>query len=273
MSPSAFESFKNSNLKLKKEKNKIINKNKIQRPKTVEKKMKKQLKNPFPKKKIWFVIPAFNEEKSIARVLKELKSAGYKYIVVVDDCSKDNTYKEASKKGVVVLKHIINRGQGAALRTGIDYSLKKGAGYIVTFDSDGQHRVEDLPAMLKPVVNAKVDVTLGSRFLRKTKMPFGRRVLLKGSVWVQWIFYGVKLTDAHNGFRVLNRKAAKKIKITSDRMEHASEILEEIVKKKIKYKEVPVTIRYTGYSMKKGEGSFFGALKVLFKMVIRSLTR
>jgi len=234
--------------------------------------MKKLPKNPYPKRKIWFVIPAYNEEKSIGRVLKELKSAGYKYIVVIDDCSKDNTYKEAKKQKVVVLKHIVNRGQGAALRTGIDYALKNGAEYIVTFDSDGQHRVEDLPAMLRPVVKGEVEVTLGSRFLKKTKMPFSRRVLLKGSVLVQWIFYGVKLTDAHNGYRVLNRKAAQKIEINADRMEHASEIVEEIVKKKIKYKEVPVVIRYTGYSMKKGEGSFFGAIKVLFKMTMRRLT-
>ncbi len=234
--------------------------------------MKKLPKNPYPKRKIWFVIPAYNEEKSIGRVLKELKSAGYKYIVVIDDCSKDNTYKEAKKQKVVVLKHIVNRGQGAALRTGIDYALKNGAEYIVTFDSDGQHRVEDLPAMLRPVVKGEVEVTLGSRFLKKTKMPFSRRVLLKGSVLVQWIFYGVKLTDAHNGYRVLNRKVAQKIEINADRMEHASEIVEEIVKKKIKYKEVPVVIRYTGYSMKKGEGSFFGAIKVLFKMTMRRLT-
>ncbi|KYK25939.1 hypothetical protein AYK26_01525 [Euryarchaeota archaeon SM23-78] len=228
-------------------------------------------KNPYRNKKIFFVIPAYNEEKSIGRVIKELKRAGYKFIVVIDDGSKDNTYKEANKKKVFVLRHIINRGQGAALRTGIEFALKKGAEYIVTFDSDGQHRVEDLPSMLKPVVSGKVDVTLGSRFLRKTKMPFGRRFLLKGSVLVQWFFYGVKLSDAHNGFRVMNRGAAKKIRIESDRMEHASEIVEEIAKKKIKYKEVPVTIRYTGYSMRKGEGSFFGALKILFKMVMRRL--
>jgi len=228
-------------------------------------------KNPYKNKRIFFVIPAFNEEKSIGRVLKELKSAGYKNIIVVDDCSKDNTYDEAKKQGVVVLKHIINRGQGAALRTGMDYALRKGAEYIVTFDSDGQHRVEDLPGMLGPVIRGEVDVTLGSRFLRKTKMPLSRRVLLKGSVLVQWLFYGVRLSDAHNGYRVLSRRAAKQIKIGSDRMEHASEIVEEIVKKKIRYKEVPVIIKYTGYSMRKGAGSFLGALKVLFKMVMRRL--
>jgi glycosyltransferase involved in cell wall biosynthesis len=228
-------------------------------------------KNTNKKKKIFFIIPALNEEKSIGRVIKELKKAGYENIVMVDDGSKDHTYQEAKKQNIFVLQHAINRGQGAALRTGTEFALRKGADIIVHFDSDGQHRVEDLPRMLKPVLKGEVDVTLGSRFLKKTRMPFSRRVLLKGSVWVQWFFYGVKLTDAHNGFRVMSKKAAQKIKIDSDRMEHASEIVEEIVKKKIKFMEVPVVIRYTGYSMKKGEGSFFGALRVLFKMVMRRL--
>lgn len=229
------------------------------------------MKNPYPNKKIWFVVPAYNEEKSIGKVIRDLKKNNYKNIIVVDDCSKDNTYKKAEKQGAVVLRHIINRGQGAALRTGMDYALKKGAEFIVHFDGDGQHRIEDLPAMLRPVIKGQVDVTLGSRFLRKTKMPLSRRILLRGSILVQWIFYGVHLSDAHNGFRVLSKRAAQKINIEADRMEHASEILEEIVKKKIKYKEVPVTIRYTGYSMKKGHGSFFGAVRILFKMIIRRL--
>jgi len=229
--------------------------------------MKKNIK----KKKIFFIIPGYNEEKSIGKVIKELKKAGYNNIVAIDDGSKDNTYQEAKKQNIFVLQHAINRGQGAALRTGTEFALKKGAEIIVHFDSDGQHRVEDLPQMLKPVLKGEVDVALGSRFLKKTKMPFSRRVLLKGSVWIQWLFYGVKLSDAHNGFRVMSRKAAQKIKIDSDRMEHASEIVEEIVKKKIKYKEVPVIIRYTGYSMKKGEGSFWGAVRILFKMIIKKI--
>ncbi|MBN2053157.1 glycosyltransferase family 2 protein [Candidatus Woesearchaeota archaeon] len=231
------------------------------------------MKNPYPNKNIWFVIPAYNEGKSIGRVVGELRKAGYSNLIVIDDGCKDNTFKAAKKAGAITLKHFINRGQGATLRTGIEYALSNGADYIVTFDSDGQHRIEDLPAMLEPVVSGKVDVTLGSRFLTKTNMPIGRKILLKGSVLVQMIFYGVRLSDAHNGYRVMSRKAAQMIRIDSDRMEHASEIVEEIVKKKIKYKEVPVIIRYTGYSMRKGHGSFKGALKIFFKMMMRRLAR
>jgi len=223
-------------------------------------------------KKIFFVIPAYNEGKSIIKVIRGLQRAGYREIVVIDDGSSDNTYSEAAKCGVHVLRHIINRGQGASLKTGIDFALKNSADVIVTFDSDGQHRVEDLGVMLKPVLNGEVDVTLGSRFLTNAKIPLGRRILLKGSVVVQWLFYGVKLSDAHNGFRVLSRKAANEIRIDSDRMEHASEIVEEIAKRKLRYKEVPVVIRYTDYSLKKGHGSFGQALKVLFKMFVRKLT-
>ncbi len=222
-------------------------------------------------KKVFFVIPAFNEEKSIGRVLKELKSNNYKNLVVVDDCSNDKTYFIAKKFKVHVLKHKKNIGQGAALRTGINFALKKGADAIVTFDSDGQHSVKDIPKMLKPVLSEKVDVALGSRFLKKTKMPLKRRILLKGSVIIQRIFYGIKLTDVHNGFRVFSRKAAKKIRISSNRMEHASEIIEEIVKHKLIYQEVPVTIKYTNHSLEKGHGSYFQALKVFLKMMKKKL--
>jgi glycosyltransferase involved in cell wall biosynthesis len=225
------------------------------------------MKNPYPKKKVFIVIPAYNEEKAIGKVLDELLENNYKNIVVVDDKSKDNTVKEISKRKVILVKHKVNQGQGAALRNGIKKALKQGAEYIVTFDSDGQHRVEDLPIMLKPVVEENYEVALGSRFLKKTKIPFKRMILLKGSLIVQWIFYGLLLSDVHNGYRVFNKKAAKIIKITCNRMEHASEIIEEIAKKKLNYKEVPVTIRYTDYSMQKGHGSFWQAVKVLMGMI------
>jgi glycosyltransferase involved in cell wall biosynthesis len=223
-------------------------------------------------KQIFFVIPAYNEEKSIGKVIDGLKKAGYYNIIVIDDGSRDKTFLESKKRNVFALQHMINRGQGAALKTGIEFALKQGADVIVTFDSDGQHRVEDLPAMLGPVLRGEVDVTIGSRFIKKTKMPLKRRILLKGSVLVQWIFYGVRLSDAHNGFRVLSREAAKKINIESDRMEHASEIVEEIAEKKLRYKEVPVVIRYTDYSLQKGHGSFFQAVKILLKMIFKKVT-
>ncbi|MEM4240118.1 MAG: glycosyltransferase family 2 protein [Candidatus Woesearchaeota archaeon] len=221
-------------------------------------------------KKVFIVIAAYNEQKSLPKVVSELHRAGYKNVVVIDDGSKDNTFKAALDAGATVLQHIVNRGQGAALKTGIDYALEQGADIIITFDADGQHRVEDIPAVIKPVVSGEVDVTFGSRFLKKDSgIPFVRKILLKIGVLILWLFYGVKMTDAHNGFRAISRNAAEKIKITSDRMAHASEIVEEVHRNKLKYKEVPVVIRYTEETLKKGHGSFAEGCRILYNMIMK----
>ena len=223
------------------------------------------------KKNTFIVIAAYNEEKNLPTVVSSLKSAGYDNIIAVDDGSKDSTYEVAKKAGAIALKHVINKGQGAALKTGINYALSQNAEIIVTFDADGQHRVEDIPMMIQPIVEGMADITIGSRFLRKTKVPFARKVLLKGSVLVIWLFYGIKMTDAHNGFRVMSRNAAQKIKITCNRMAHASEIIEEIKRNLLRYKEIPITVIYTKETLKKGHGSFFGGFKILSTMISRKI--
>lgn len=223
---------------------------------------------------VFIVIAAFNESRSIVKVIRDLKNGGCKNIVVVDDGSKDNTFELAKSQNIFALHHLINRGQGAALKTGIDFALRQGAEIIVTFDADGQHQVSEIIKLTSPVSSGKFDVALGSRFLNKetaAKVPFMRRVLLKCSVFITRMFYGIKLTDTHNGFRAFSRKAAQKIKIKSNKMEHASEILEEISKNHLKYTEVPVTIKYSKYSLEHGHGSFFGALKIFFKMLVKKI--
>jgi glycosyltransferase involved in cell wall biosynthesis len=221
--------------------------------------------------KVFIVIAAYNEGKSISRVILGLKRAGYHDIVVVDDGSKDDTYGVALNAGATVLKHVVNRGQGAALKTGINYSLRNSADFIVTFDADGQHRVEDLEAMIAPVKSGRFDVALGSRFLKPTEMPFLRKLTLKIAILVVWFFYGVRMTDAHNGFRVMNRKAAKVIDISSDGMEHASQIVEEIHRKSLRYKEVPIIILYTNYALQHGHGGMTQALRVFGRMMLRRI--
>jgi glycosyltransferase involved in cell wall biosynthesis len=217
--------------------------------------------------KTWIVIAAYNEEHSIADVVKGLKRNGYQNVVVVDDGSPDKTSREAKKGTRYVVRHKKNKGQGAALRTGIRYALRKGADIIVTFDADGQHRVKDIPALVKPVAKGEVDVALGSRFLgKKSNIPLFRRIVLKGGAFVVWLFYGVWLTDSHNGFRALSRMAAQKIKITCLRQAHASEIVAEIKKNKLRYKEVPVVIKYTKYSMEHGQSSF-NSIRIFWEML------
>ncbi len=223
--------------------------------------------------KISIVIAAYKEEKSISKVIKDVLKEGYNDIIVVDDGSEDNTSRSALDTGAVVLRHVINRGQGAALKTGIDYAVKEGADIIVTFDADGQHDAAEIEDIIKPVKEGKAEIALGSRFLSKrSKVPFVRKLILKTGIIVTWILSGIKLTDTHNGFRAFSRKAARKIEIKQDRMEHASEILDEIAKKKIKYKEVPVTITYSEYSKKKGQ-SGLNSIRIGLKMILRKFIR
>ena len=230
-------------------------------------------KPKYDRKKVFIVIAAYNEGKSILNVITNLKHGGYDNIVVVDDGSKDDTYDILLKEDVYALRHIINRGQGAALKTGIDFAMQQGADIIVTFDADGQHRVQDIEPMIRPVIKGECEITFGSRFLRKVDMPFFRRLTLKIAIMVVWLFYGVKMSDAHNGFRAFSRIAAQRIDITSDRMEHASQIIEEVHRKRIKYEEIPVVILYSDYSLEHGHGSFRQALKIFGTMMFRKLVK
>lgn len=202
---------------------------------------------------VWIIVPAYNEGQVIGGVLSELCTQ-FQNIVVVDDCSSDNTNDEARRFPVHFLSHPINLGQGAALQTGISYALQNGAEQIVTFDSDGQHCVSDIPRLIQSL--ERFDVVLGSRFLEEglaEKLPSKRRVLLKCATWYTRLSTGLRLTDTHNGLRAFSRKAAQRIVITQNRMAHASQILQLIALNKLSYVEVPVTIKYTDYSLAKGQ--------------------
>ena len=225
------------------------------------------------KSEVWIVIAAYNEALGIANVIKSLEKAGYNNVVVVDDGSKDNTYTAASAHTPHTFQHSINRGQGAALKTGIYYALLKGAEYIVTFDADGQHRTEDLNTMLSPVIKGEADITLGSRFLTlNSNVPFIRKIFLKAGAFAIWAFYGIWLTDSHNGFRAMNRKAAEAIELRADRMEHASEFIDQIKRKNLRYEEVPIVIKYTDYSLAHGQ-STWNAFRIMYKMILHKFMR
>jgi len=224
--------------------------------------------------KIFIVIAAYNEENSIGSVLDSLQQEGYKNIVVVDDGSGDRTYSVALRHKAIVIQHPINRGQGAALKTGIEYALLQGAEIIVTFDADGQHNPRDIKAMVAPLLKKEADITLGSRYIKqgKTNAPLLRRIYHRIGVFTIWLMYGVRLTDAHNGLRALSRKAAEAIEIKSDRMEHASEIVDQIGKKHLRFREIPVEIRYTEYSLRHGQSSA-NAFNIVFRMIFKKLVR
>lgn len=220
---------------------------------------------------IWFVVAAYNEGPKIREVVSAALTAGN--VVVVDDGSRDDTGASASDAGAHVLRHMINRGQGAALQTGIDYALRRGASHIVTFDADGQHRVEDAVQMISHLDLNELDVVLGSRFRgRALNMPLTRRLVLLAAVVFTNLSTGLRLTDTHNGLRVLSRRAAERIVIRQDRMAHASEILHIIADQKLRYAEVPVTIEYSAYSMRKGQ-RLGNATRILEDMFMQGLHR
>ena len=222
---------------------------------------------PEPRGSTWVVIAAFNEGKVIRDVVAEVVRGGWS-VVVVDDGSRDDSGACAREGGALVLRHVVNRGQGAALQTGVDYALRRGARWIVTFDADGQHVADDIPALVAALEDA--DVALGSRFLGKVEgAKQGRMALLRTATAVSNTISGMKLTDAHCGLRAFRRSAAPALRITQDRMAHASELLRKIKTSGLRVVEVPVTIRYTEHSMSKGQGGI-QAVRILFDYFFRA---
>ncbi len=217
----------------------------------------------------WIVIPAYNEGPVIGNVLADLIQFPY-HIVLVDDGSSDCTVQEALKYPITVLQHFSNLGQGAALQTGISYALRfDEVRYILTFDADGQHRSEDIPRLLEPLQNGTSDVVLGSRFMEGgsvVNIGASRLFMLRLAVIFTKITTGLSLTDTHNGFRAFTVQSASKIRITQNGMAHASEILHQIAKYKLRYCEVPVTITYTQYSTLKGQ-SIWNGINILWDIL------
>lgn len=222
-------------------------------------------------RQIWVVIPMYNEGQRVGEVIRGVREF-YPNVVAIDDGSRDDSATQSLAAGAAVLTHVVNRGQGAALQTGIEYALKQGAEYIVTFDSDGQHMVSDIAALIEPIRNGRWEISLGSRFLGKVEnITATRRMLLQAGVLFTRVVSQVNITDTHNGLRAFSRKAAQRIQITLDRMAHASEIIDQIRDTRLPYGEVPVHIRYTDYSRAKGQSSL-GAIKILFHYFFKKLT-
>ena len=215
----------------------------------------------------WIVIAAYNEGAVIYDVVREITSAGWQ-VVVVDDGSSDRTAAQARSAGATVLRHAVNLGQGAALQTGIDFAIRRGAREVVTFDADGQHSVGDIAPMVDALREA--DIALGSRFLGRVEGATRRRVLL---LWAAVVLSNrlsrLKLSDAHCGLRAFRAAAAPRLRLTQNRMAHASELLHKVKASGLRVVEVPVTVRYTEHSMTKGQ-SGFQVVRVLFDYFFRT---
>ncbi len=191
-------------------------------------------------------IPAFNEEKSIASIILRLKKK-YETIIVCDDGSSDLTGSIAKELGAIVITHKKNLGYGAAIRSIFLKSRELEIDALVTFDADGQHRIDDIDSMIKPIIEDKADIVIGSRFLHdKSKVPKYRKVGIKTITGLTNVATGLKVSDAQSGFRSYNKKSLENINPSDFGMGISTEIL--IKAKKLNYRimEIPIVILYEG---------------------------
>ncbi|MCU0679051.1 MAG: glycosyltransferase family 2 protein [Planctomycetes bacterium] len=220
-------------------------------------------------KKIFCVIPAYNENITIARVVSEVFSYVDR-VVVVDDASTDDTGRRAKESGAIVLRHIVNRDQGAALMTGNIYALNQGADIIVHFDADGQFIASEIPELIQPLQNGGYDAVFGSRFLgKRSDLPFLKKHLFfPVARLINRLFFKVKTSDPQSGFRALSRSAAERIVIEQDGKAHCTEIMAKTSQYRLRFKEVPITVIYHDFGQK-----FSGGIRIIKDFFIKSLLK
>ena len=220
---------------------------------------------------VFVVIPALNEAEVVGDVIEQVRRE-CPNVVLVNDGSTDDTAARARLAGAKVVSHAINLGQGAALQTGITYALRLGASHIVTFDADGQHDPRQIATLIQSL-GPGFDVALGSRFKGTTiDMPLKRRIVLRTACWVNYALTGLQLSDAHNGLRAFTRSAAQRLSLRQAGMAHATEIVAQVARHRLKYVEVPVTIRYTAYSLAKGQ-KLSNSVNILIDLLLKGLLR
>jgi len=221
------------------------------------------------KKKIFIIIPAFNEALVIQDVIREVQTAGYKNIIVVDDGSTDNTHAKARDLlKECALRHKINRGKGGATKTGIEAAKLLGADIIVTIDGDGQHDPNDIKKLTDPIFKKEYDVVLGTRLMNPKGMPWYKIIANYFGNFCTWYLFGLWVTDSQSGMRAYSSHAAGVINTKADRYEYDSEVIREIYIYKLKFIEVPIAVRYTAYSMSKiNKQGLVNGIKTLYKMI------
>ena len=214
---------------------------------------------PEPIRDAVVVVPLYNEEQVIGDVVTDLHRR-FPTVVCIDDGSTDGSIEAARRAGALVLEHAVNLGQGAALQTGMSYAWRHtDARYVVTFDADGQHQVDDAADMIDRAREENLAIVFGSRFLDdRTDPGFMKKLVLAAAVRVTNATTGLRLTDAHNGLRVIRRDAGEQIELTPDRMAHASEIVADLGKTGLPWAEHPVHVLYTDYSRAKGQSVLNG---------------
>jgi len=217
------------------------------------------------------IIPAYNEAERIGAVVTTLRhSYADALVVVVDDCSTDETGIRARAAGAVVLRHFINRGQGASLRTGTRWALAHGAEYLAHFDADGQFAPTDIASAMEVLQKGTADMVFGSRFLPGALAnvpPAKQRVIMPLARAFNRLL-GVRLSDPQTGFRVMTHVAAERIHWQHDRMAHCSEIQQAVATAGLRVAEIPITVTYYEYGQR-----LSGGFKIISDIVFGTFTK
>ena len=224
--------------------------------------------------KVVIVIPVFNESKVIYKVLKsipkKIQGVSELNVIVINDGSTDNSQFEVRRAGISIVNHVINRGLGAAIKTGMEYAREKKTDIMVTFDGDGQHDPSDIEKIIFPIIQKKADLVIGSRFKKSKNVPLDRFFLNWFANFITFLFYGVATTDSQSGLRALSQKALNLIDFKGERMDFSSEILLEAKRNNLKIEEVSIRAIYTVYSRKKGQRNL-NAIPTFSRFLVRLL--
>ena len=246
----------------------------------------KNFKNSDFKDEFVFNIRVYNEASMLWSVIDEIIKAGFKKLVFINDWSKDNSQEILEQKKeenpnciFVILTHKINRWWWAANQTWYKFIQKYAeqlkVSWFVWFDPDWQMDIKDMNTFISAIKkdNWKIDAYLGSRFIKwwsSENIPNSRKKILAISKLVTRRFYWIKVSDPHNGYRVINIEALKKINLTADWMHYANELNEQMQKNKFRTKEIPVHIRYTEYSLWKGQKNS-NSIKLWLEMIYQKI--
>ncbi len=196
--------------------------------------------------KIVIGLPTFNEEKNIASIIIKLRKK-YDQIIVCNDGSTDLTEPIAEKMGAMVITHPKNLGYGAAIRSLLTKFMELDADILVTFDADGQHRVEDIESVIEPIIKNKADITIGSRFLgENTDIPTYRKIGIKAITNITNAGTETKVTDSQSGFRAYHKRVIPNILPSEHGMGASTEILIKANKKQFRISEIPIKVLYEG---------------------------
>ena len=209
---------------------------------------------------IYIVIPAKDEDRFIGDVLKTTLDLGFQNIIVVNDNSSDKTKEIALSFGdkVTVLDHIINMGAGAATQTGIDFALSRNAKFIATMDADFQHNPADLIPLIQCMETQDVDLVIGSRFLKKNRIPITRIFFNVIGNIINYFVTGLVISDSQSGMKIMSARFAENLSITYNGYEFCIEIIKNAKINKSNVYEYPIDVKYSKETMEKGQNLLTG---------------